>query len=70
MTAVIFTTALFLGGPLVDERQSAKVVLDKLYRQNPAAVARPVVVPLSDTTSSVPYYVETVHHGTFQALSG
>ena len=66
MTAVIFTTALFLGGPLVDERQSAKVVLEKLYAQNPAAVARPVVVPLSDTTSSVPYYVQTVHHGTFK----
>jgi 4-amino-4-deoxy-L-arabinose transferase-like glycosyltransferase len=64
--AAIFTAAAFLVGPAIDDQCSAKVILGRLFQENPAAKDRTIVVPLSDTTYSAPFYLETVFHGRFK----
>lgn len=63
-----FGAAAFFVGPSVDEQQSAKEILARVY-QDPTAKTRPVVMPFGEAHSAI-FYAEVVFQGRFEHHKG
>ena len=64
LTPVAFTSTVWLVGPWLSDRNSAKTIVAKVY-ENLNDRQRPVVAPIGEANYSAGFYAETLFHGRF-----